>query len=345
MAAKALITDIAGTVLTADERAFFRDADPWGSAIFARNVETPAQLLALADSFRDAVGRADAPIFVDQEGGRVRRLRPPHWPDYPPAAVFGRLYDIEPELGLRAAWLGARLMAADLLAVGITVDCIPVCDVPVAGADNIIGDRAYGTTPAKVAALAAAAAAGAMEGGVLPVFKHLPGHGRAPVDSHKALPVVATDRRTLESTDFAAFKPLAGLPMGMTAHVVYSAIDPVQPATTSVTMVRDVIRGTIGFDGLLMSDDITMEALAGTLAERSRASLAAGCDVVLHCNGSLAQRIEVAGAVPPLSGDAARRADAALAARREPSAIDLAQARAEFAALLARDPAHAPVTS
>jgi len=336
MAVKALITDLAGTVLSADERAFLRDADPWGIAIFARNVETPAQILALMDSFRDAVGRADAPSFVDQEGGRVRRLRPPHWPDYPPAAVFGRLYDMEPALGLRAAWLGARLMAADLLAVGITVDCIPVCDVPVAGADNIIGDRAYGATPGKVAALAASAADGLMDGGVLPVFKHLPGHGRAPVDSHKALPVVTADRETLTKTDFAAFRPLAHLPMGMTAHVVYSAIDPVAPATTSVTIVSEVIRRTIGFDGLLMSDDITMEALAGTLAERARACVSAGCDVVLHCNGSLPQRIEVADATPPLSGEAARRADAALAAQRKPSSIDLAQARAEFAALLAR---------
>jgi beta-N-acetylhexosaminidase len=346
MPTKALITDLAGTVLNADERAFLRDADPWGIALFARNVETPEQVHALVHSFRDAVGRADAPVFIDQEGGRVRRLRPPNWPDYPPGAAYGRLHDIEPALGLRAAFLGARLMAADLEPLGITSDCLPVADVPVAEADNIIGDRAYGATPTKVAALAQAITDGLMDGGVLPVLKHLPGHGRATVDSHKALPVVTADRETLESTDFAAFRPLAGLPMGMTAHVVFAAYDPVSPATTSVTMVREVIRGSIGFDGLLMSDDITMQALAGTLGERGRASLGAGCDVVLHCNGSLAERIEVAEAVPAFDQIGARRAGRALAARRQPSGIDLAQARAEFAALLARlPPPLSPVTS
>jgi beta-N-acetylhexosaminidase len=351
MAPKALIVDLAGTAMTPDERAFLRDADPWGLILFGqqgndeRNIKTPDQVRALVDDFRDAVGRADAPVLIDQEGGRVQRLKPPQWPDYPPGAAYGRLYDIAPALGLRAAWLGGRLIANDLASLGITVDCLPLGDVPVSEADKIIGDRAYGTTPGKVAALAAAVAEGLMDGSVLPVLKHLPGHGRATVDSHKELPHVTADRATLAATDFAAFRPLAGLPMGMTAHVVFAAIDPVAPATTSVTMVREVIRGTIGFDGLLMTDDISMQALAGSLGERGRASLAAGCDVVLHCNGSLADRIEVAATVPPLAGDAARRATAALAARRAPSALDVAAARAEFAALLARQPAVAAVTS
>jgi beta-N-acetylhexosaminidase len=345
MAPKALITDLTGTALSADERAFLRDADPWGICLFARNVRTPDQVRALVHSFRDAVGRADAPVLIDQEGGRVQRLKPPHWPEYPPGAAYSRLHDIAPALGLRAAFLGGRLIAYDLAALGITVDCLPLGDVPVSNADRIIGDRAYGMTAAKVAALAGAVADGLMDGGVLPVLKHLPGHGRATVDSHKELPVVAADRATLEATDFAAFRPLSGLPMGMTAHVVFAAIDALAPATTSVTMVREVIRGDIGFDGLLMTDDISMQALKGTLGERSRASLAAGCDVVLHCNAPLAERIEVAASVPPLAGDAARRAAAALAMRREPSALDRADARNEFAALLARQSAPAPVTT
>ena len=333
--AKALITDVAGLSITGEERAFLRDADPWGFILFKRNVGTPDQVRALIDSMRETVGRADAPVLIDQEGGRVQRLGPPHWPSYPPGAHYGHLYDRDPAEGLAAARLGARLIASDLAALGITVDCLPIADVPVSEADPVIGNRAYGTTPEKVAAIGAAVAEGLMAGGVLPVLKHLPGHGRATADSHHRLPVVGTDRATLESSDFAAFRPLAKLPMGMTAHVVFTAIDPVAPATTSVTMVREVIRGFIGFDGLLMSDDLSMNALSGTLAERARATLAAGCDVVLHCNGTLAQRREVADACPPLGGEGKRRADAALAARREPTPFDVAAARAEFSAVSA----------
>jgi beta-N-acetylhexosaminidase len=333
--ARALITDVTGVTLTPQERAFLREADPWGFIVFKRNVETPDQLRGLIDSMRDAVGRADAPVLVDQEGGRVQRLGPPHWPDYPPGAHYGQLYDGDRDAGLAAARLGARLIAADLAAVGITVDCLPIADVPVSEADPVIGNRAYGTRADKVAAIAAAVAEGLMQGGVLPVLKHLPGHGRATADSHHRLPVVATDRATLEATDFAAFRPLARLPMGMTAHVVFSAIDPIAPATTSVTMVREVIRGRIGFDGLLMTDDLSMNALSGTLAERARASLAAGCDVVLHCNGSLEARREVADACPPLAGEPKRRADAALAARRDPAPFDIALAREDFAGMMA----------
>src|SRR5689334_13221843 len=330
--ARALITDAAGLALSADERAFFRDTDPWGFIIFKRNVETPDQLRALTDSMRESVGR-NAPILVDQEGGRVQRLGPPHWPKYPPGAAYGALYDRDEQAGLRAACLGARLIAHDLHTVGIDVDCLPLADVPVSEADPVIGNRAYGTTPAKVAAVAGAVAEGLLAGGVLPVLKHIPGHGRATADSHLALPVVATDRPTLQSTDFAAFVPLAKLPLGMTAHVVFTALDPVAPATTSVTMVQQVIRGHIGFDGLLMSDDISMKALSGTLAERARATLAAGCDVVLHCNGSFAERRTVADACPPLAGEGKRRADAALAMRRAPMPLDVAAAREEFSAM------------
>ena len=264
----------------------------------------------------------------------MQRLGPPQWPAYPPGASYGRLYADDPALGLAAAELGGLLIAADLAAVGITVDCLPIADVPVAGADAVIGDRAYGDTPDQVAAIAAAMAKGLMDGGILPVLKHLPGHGRATADSHLRLPVVSAARTELEATDFAAFRPLAGLPLGMTAHVVFTGIDPELPATTSATIIGQVICGFIGFDGLLMSDDISMGALSGTIAERTRAALAAGCDVALHCNGNLAEMDAVAGATPELAGAAARRAEAALAARRPAAPLDLTAARAQFAAMM-----------
>jgi beta-N-acetylhexosaminidase len=333
MASRAFITGLAGLTLAAAERAFLRAARPWGLILFKRNVSTPAQVSELVREFRDAVGW-QAPVLVDQEGGRVQRLGPPHWPVYPPGARYGELYDREPALGTSAARLAGHLIAADLAALGIDVDCLPIADLPVAGGDPVIGDRAYGSEPGKVAAIAAAIAQGLLAGGVLPVLKHLPGHGRATADSHHRLPVVATSRATLESTDFAAFRPLAGLPLGMTAHVVFSAIDPVAPATTSVTMVREVIRGFIGFTGLLMSDDVSMNALSGTIAERSLAALAAGCDIVLHCNGDLAEMGQVAAATPMLEGAAAARADAALAARSAPEDFDIAAARHTFAQML-----------
>lgn len=331
--ANAFITGLAGHVLSADERTFLREADPWGIILFTRNIGSPDQVRRLTGDCRDALARADAPILVDQEGGRVQRLGPPHWPAYPPAAFYGGLYDRDPAVGMAAARLAGRLIAADLSAVGITVDCLPVADVPVAAADPIIGDRAYGTTPGKVAALAAAIAEGLMEGGVLPVLKHMPGHGRATADSHLRLPRVEADRATLERTDFAAFRPLRRLPLGMTAHVVFSAIDPVEPATTSRTIIEEVIRDSIGFDGALMSDDIEMQALSGTMAERARAVIAAGCDLVLHCHGGLDEKQAVAAAAPRLEGERGRRTAAALAARLRPTAIDLAVAREEFSAM------------
>ncbi|HVV62223.1 MAG TPA: beta-N-acetylhexosaminidase [Pseudolabrys sp.] len=337
MAARAFITGLSGPEITPDERAFLRETQPWGLILFKRNIVSPAQVAALVDSFRSDQG-TKAAVLVDQEGGRVQRLGPPHWPAYPPGARYGALYDKDPAAGLAAARLGARLIAADLAALGIDVDCLPLADVPVPGSDAVIGDRAYGTTPEKVAAIAGAIAEGLQSGGVLPVLKHLPGHGRATADSHKRLPTVDADRRTLEVTDFAAFRPLNGLPLGMTAHVVFSAIDPIAPATTSVTMVREVIRGFIGFSGLLMSDDISMQALSGTIAERSRAALAAGCDVVLHCNGDLSEMQEVAAQAPILSGESGRRAAAALAARKAPEQFDADTARKNFARMIGNGP-------
>jgi len=334
MAARAFITGLAGLSVSANERAFLRDAQPWGAIIFKRNVSAPEQVEELVQCFRDIVGW-EAPVLVDQEGGRVQRLGPPHWPAYPPGARYGEMYDREPAVGLAAARLAGHLIAADLKSLGIDVDCLPIADVPVAGGDPVIGDRAYGSEPGKVAAIGKAIAEGLQAGGVLPVLKHLPGHGRATTDSHHKLPMVDADRPTLERTDFAAFRPLAGLPLGMTAHVVFSAIDPIAPATTSVTIVRQVIRGFIGFQGLLMSDDVSMNALSGTIAERSRDALAAGCDVVLHCNGDMKEMSAVAGVVPELSGDAAKRADAALAARSAPEEFDTDAARKVFTQMVA----------
>lgn len=333
MAVRAFITGLAGTTLSPAERVFVREHEPWGFIIFKRNIETPSQLRRLIGSVREAVGR-NAPVLVDQEGGRVQRLGPPHWPAYPPGAAYGRLYDRDTAEGIRAAYLGARLIAADLAAVGIDVDCLPLADVPASGADPIIGDRAYGHRPEKVAALARAVADGLLDGGVLPVLKHIPGHGRATADSHHALPVVDTDQDTLRKSDFAAFRPLSDLPLGMTAHVVYTAIDPIAPATTSVTLVRDVIRAWLGFAGLLMSDDISMGALSGPIEARSRSAIAAGCDVVLHCSGELAEMQAVAAAVPVLTGEAAARGNAALSRRGKVHKDDVAALRAEWAVLI-----------
>ena len=327
---RAFITGVSGPALTDAEREFLRDAQPWGLIIFKRNVANPDGLRALVDDARSVLSR-HAPVLVDQEGGRVQRLGPPHWPKYPPAAAYGRLYDANRTEGLAAAWLGARLIAADLAAVGIDVDCMPLADVPVAGADAVIGDRAFGAEPDKVSALAAAFAEGLQDGGVLPVVKHLPGHGRATADSHQRLPVVTAAKTVLEAIDFAAFRPLAGLPLAMTAHVVFTALDQTAPATTSPVIVREVIRSSIGFQGLLMSDDLSMAALSGSLGERTLAALAAGCDMALHCNGSIDEMRAVAEAAPLLAGDAARRAQAALARRKPAGEIDLAASRTEFA--------------
>ena len=334
---KAFITGLSGTMLTPAERDFIRAERPWAFILFRRNIDTPAQVAALTAEVRNVLGEPDAPFLVDQEGGKVQRFRPPNWPLYPAGAAFGQLYDIEPALGLKAARLSARLIADDLAKVGVTVDCLPLADVPVPGADDVIGDRAYGEEPKKVAAIARAVTEGLEQGGILPILKHIPGHGRATADSHLKLPVVDTPKSELESIDFAAFKPLADLPMAMTAHVVFSAYDPAQPATTSATMIERVIRGLIGFQGLLMSDDVGMNALAGSIAERTRALLAAGCDMVLHCSGELPEMQQVARETPELSGKALQRAKAALASRKTPAkSFDRMAARAELDGLIGR---------
>ncbi|MGA8900576.1 beta-N-acetylhexosaminidase [Bradyrhizobium sp.] len=336
MQPRAFITGISGADLNADERAFIEAERPWGFILFKRNIEAPKQVARLVAELRKCAGRSDVPILIDQEGGRVQRLGPPHWPVYPAGAVFGTLYDLDPALGRSAARLSARLIAADLGELGISVDCLPLADVPVAGADAVIGDRAYGTEPAKVAAIARAVTEGLQEGGILPVLKHIPGHGRATADSHLRLPTVKTSENELKKTDFAAFQPLADLPMAMTAHVVFSALDPVHPATTSATIIRQVIRGVIGFQGLLMSDDVSMNALSGSIGERTRAIFSAGCDVVLHCNGKLEEMREVAAETPELSGKALARAEQALASRGTPQPFDKAAAWAELKAMMGK---------
>jgi beta-N-acetylhexosaminidase len=336
MGSRAFITGISGPELVSAEREFIRAEQPWGFILFKRNIDTPAQVTRLVRELRETVGQPQAPVLIDQEGGRVQRFGPPHWPVYPSGAVFSALYDIDPALGLESARLSARLIAADLFDLGVSVDCLPLADVPVAGADAVIGNRAYGTEPAKVAAIARAVTDGLEQGGILPVLKHIPGHGRATADTHFKLPVVDTPKAELERIDFAAFQPLADLPMAMTAHVVFSALDPAQPATTSATIIEQVIRGVIGFQGLLMSDDVSMNALAGSIAERTRALFAAGCDMALHCNGKLDEMREVVAETPELSGKALERATRALASARAPQPFDRLVGRAELDALIAR---------
>ncbi len=322
---KAFITGVSGSELTADERAFLAGERPWGLILFARNCLEPAQVTDLTAAFRDAVGW-HAPVLVDQEGGRVQRLRPPHWRRYPPALAFGRLYDTDPAAGIEAAELVTRLMAADLAAVGIDVDCLPVLDVPVPGVHDVIGDRAYALNAEAIVPLAAAAVRGLMAGGVLPVMKHIPGHGRTMVDSHLALPVVSASRAELEKSDFVPFRAFAHLPLAMTAHMVFEAIDPTAPATQSPVVIGEIIRGHIGFDGALMSDDLSMQALEGDLGTRAARAFAAGCDLALHCNGRMDEMLAVAAASPVLAGEAARRCGAALARRTSPQPFDEARA-------------------
>jgi beta-N-acetylhexosaminidase len=327
-----VIFGLHGTELSDAERAFFRDSNPLGFILFQRNCETPDQVRALVAALRDSVGRADAPVLIDQEGGRVARLKPPHWPAYPAPAVMAALGEIKAR---EAAWLGARLIADDLAMLGITVDCAPVLDILVTGADPIIGDRAWGDNPALVAARGLAVCDGLLAGGVLPVIKHIPGHGRGNVDSHKGLPVVATRRAELDSTDFAPFRALAGAPWAMTAHILYSDIDSERCATLSPRVIGEVIRTSIGFDGVLVSDDLSMQALGGSLQDRARGALEAGCDLVLHCNGELTEMSDIAAAIGTMSDAARRRVNAAEARRQAPGQFDRFAAEKCFAALLA----------
>ena len=336
MSARAFIAGCSGLVVTPEERAFFREADPFGFILFRRNIADPDQVRALTAALRDSVGRDDAPVLVDQEGGRVQRLGPPFWPRYPAGALYGRMSPGDPERRFALAWSGARLIAQDLRALGITVDCLPVLDVPAPGSHSIVGDRAYGDDPEIVAHLGRAAAEGLMAGGVLPVVKHMPGHGRAGVDSHEHLPRVDAPLAALRERDFAPFRAMADMPLAMTAHVVFEAIDAERPATISSIVIADIIRREIGFDGLLMTDDLSMKALAGGFRERAEAAIAAGCDVALHCNGELDEMRAVAEGVPCLAGDALRRADTALALLAPPpGGFDAQEARAELDAALA----------
>ena len=322
----------AGTELSALERDFFRQTQPWGFILFARNISDSVQVKGLVEQFRETVG--DAPVLIDQEGGRVARLKPPHWRQRLPAARFGLLHGQNPDAAREATYLNARLIAHDLTSLGINVDCLPVLDVPVPGAHNIIGDRAFATDPATIIALGKAQIEGLMDGGVLSVMKHIPGHGRAGADSHLALPRVSASAEELSASDFVTFRSLDQCPIAMTAHVVYESIDPQRPATTSPKVIRDVIRGEIGFDGLLMSDDLSMKALDGPLSVRARAAQFAGCDLVLHCNGDMDEMREVASEVKELDGQALRRSKQALAHLTAPGRFDPAAAEARLAALL-----------
>ncbi len=337
--ARALILGCRGTALSDEEGRFFQDANPLGFILFERNCSDPAQVRSLVSALRAAVGRRHAPVLIDQEGGRVRRLNPPHWRDAPPARQFGELAERKPEAALEAAWLNARLLAGELRALGITVDCAPVLDLAVAGADHIIGDRAFGSDADRVSSLGRVMCEGLLAGGVLPVLKHLPGHGRARQDSHLALPVVETAAAELDATDFRPFRSLADMPLAMTAHIVYTAFDSEKPATLSKTVVAEVIRKRIGFDGFLMTDDISMNALEGELALRAETAFAAGCDAVLHCNGKLEEMAALAKAVGPLKRVALDRLERATALRGEAKASeDMDALRVQLAELMGEAP-------
>lgn len=327
---KTLILGCEGHSLTREEIRFYRGECPWGFILFSRNISEPEQIRDLVASMRDCVGREDAPVFIDQEGGRVQRLRPPLAPNYPPAASVGEIYRRDREAGLRAAWLHGRMHAFDLARYGISADCLPVLDVPVEGASDVIGQRAYGRDPETVAALGRASAEGLMAGGLLPVMKHVPGHGRASADTHFELPTVRETLDELRRHDFAPFRALNDLPAAMTAHVVFSAIDPKGPATTSGKVVEDIIRGEIGFDGLLISDDISMKALSGDFGARTAAILAAGVDMVLHCNGVMEEMAAAAAKAKALEGAALKRAERALAVIGAGSEEPEEELRAEF---------------
>lgn len=310
---KALILGCAGPSFTLEEEAFLARMRPWGLILFKRNIVDVAQVVSLCARFRTLVERADAPVLIDQEGGRVQRMGPPLWRRYPAAARYLEATDGDVVEAAQLARLGSRLIADDLRTCGITIDCMPVLDCPIEGADQAIGDRAYAADPESIATLAEGAANGLLDGGVLPVIKHMPGHGRAMEDSHYALPVVKADRATLERTDFKPFRALRSFPVAMTGHIVFEAIDAHHPATLSKTVIDDIIRGYIGFDGLLLSDDVSMKALSGGFEERTKALMAAGCDIALHCNGLMDEAVAVAHGAPELQDRALERAERALA--------------------------------
>ena len=322
----AFISGCAGTSLSDDERAFFAETRPCGLILFARNCQSVSQLRTITEDFRDAVESDAALVLIDQEGGRVQRLRPPQWRQMPPARVYGDLYLYDPEGARAAAFAGGRLIATELREAGITVNCTPVLDVPEAGSHDIIGDRAFSFDPGVVSNLARAVVEGTLAGGVLPVIKHVPGHGRAMADSHLSLPRIDASAEELIEVDFRPFMALRHAPLAMTAHVLLTAFDEERPASTSPVIMGEVIRELIGLTGLVMSDDIGMQALGGPFAERAAAVIDAGCDVALHCSGELAEMREVASAVPPLEGESAERFARAIAELGEPQPFDADQA-------------------
>ena len=331
-----MVLGCAGVALDDGERRFMADADPAGFILFKRNCESPEQTQALIASLRASVGRPDAPVLIDQEGGRVVRLGPPHWRAPPAAALLGALAKIDSAAGTRAAWLNARLVAADLFALGFTVNCVPMLDLRLAGASTVVGDRSFGSDPQLVARLGRAVADGLSAGGIVPAVKHLPGHGRATADSHAVLPQVDAPLEAMRACDFVPFRALRDAPAGLTAHVCYTALDPERPGTLSPRVISEAVRGAIGFEGLLASDDLSMGALTGSVSERAAAALAAGCDLALHCNGRRDEMEDVAASVPRLAGQARERFDRMLAARQAPGAFDGAEGRRELDALLSR---------
>lgn len=335
MALRAVIFGCEGASLSPAEADFFASSDPLGFILFRRNCDSPDQVRDLVAALRESVGRQDAPVLIDQEGGRVQRLEPPHWRAAPPAARFGELAMADGSKARQAVELNARLIAAELADLGITVDCLPVLDLNMIGASKVIGDRSYGSDAELVASLGRACCDGLLAGGVLPVVKHMPGHGRGLVDSHEDLPKAEATLEELERTDFAPFRSLNDMPIGMTAHVQFTALDPLFPVTMSKIMINDIIRGSIGFDGLLLSDDLSMKALDGDLGTRAASALAAGCDVALHCNGERGEMEAVAGAVGPLSADGGRRFKAAMARLASPQDVDQPDLTARLDALLA----------
>jgi beta-N-acetylhexosaminidase len=331
---RAAVIGVAGPELGVDERQLLAAQPPWGFILFKRNCQNRSQVRQLARDLRDACGRPDAPVLIDQEGGRVMRLQPPHWPARPAAGRIGVLAERDLAAGREAAFLHARLIAHDLSTLGITINCAPVLDLALPGRTGAIGDRAFSADPEIVAALGERAIAGYLAGGVLPVIKHLPGHGRAQVDSHHELPVVDSARATLAASDWLPFRRCASVPLAMTGHVLYPALDPAQPATLSGTVIEDVIRGEIGITGALFTDDLSMGALGGSLGERAARARAAGCDLALHCNGRHDEMVEVLSSSGPLEGAAAARAERALAGLAPPQAFDAIAAEARLAELL-----------
>jgi beta-N-acetylhexosaminidase len=335
MTPRAFICGLAGTEFSDAERAFIDEAEPWGLILFARNIRDADQVRRLVDEARGLLGRGNLPVLVDQEGGRVQRVRPPLAERHPPPAAYAGIYRRNAEEGLAAARLGARLIAHELLALRCNSDCLPLLDLQFEGAHEIIGDRSYGASTEDVAALGRAVCEGLLAGGVLPVVKHIPGHGRALADSHEELPRVDTPAAELQRTDFLPFRALNDMPLAMTAHVLYTAFDAERPATLSPIVIQDVIRGFIGFDGALMSDDLSMKALSGTMTSRTEDAFHAGCDLALHCNGDLEEMRAVAAASPRLEGEALRRCDSALARIAGPKPFDIAAAQALVRGLVA----------